>query len=223
MATKKQALIIGLGQFGTALARTLAKRGVEVIAVDSKYELVQAIADDVDEALCFDATDEQALAGVAPAQRDLCVSAIGPEARDASIIVTALLRQLGAPRVIARASDALLERLLPLVGAHEVINPDREFGERVANRLAYEHIVEELPLGDDLVVTEIRPPPLFVGRELQALALPRRQGVIVIAIRRIIDGRGRAFIPGASEVIRGDDILVVVARPADVRRLLEAT
>ena len=116
MATKKQALIIGLGQFGTALARTLAKRGVEVIAVDSKYELVQAIADDVDEALCFDATDEQALAGVAPAQRDLCVSAIGPEARDASIIVTALLRQLGAPT--AWEGDASpADVLAPLVRA----------------------------------------------------------------------------------------------------------
>jgi trk system potassium uptake protein len=220
---RKQAVIIGLGQFGSSLAQTLAARGVDVLAIDSRREPVQALTDVVAEALCFDATDEQRLMRVAPQRRDICVCAIGPEARDSAIIVTALLRQMGAKRIVSRAADPLMTRIITLVGAHEVINPERAFGERLANRLLYEAVLEEFPLGDDLVVTEIRPPSVIVGRKLQDLSLLERAGLNVVAVRRVIDGKGRALIPRGNEVIGGDDILVVVSAPGAVQRLLEVT
>ena len=221
MSRKQQALIIGLGQFGRALARTLASRGIEVIAVDVSELAVQMVADVVADCMVLDASVESALAQLEPARRDLCVCTIGSEARDAAIVVTALLRQMGAPRVVARANDDTTERILRLVGAHEVVNPERAFGERLATRLLYSDIIEEFPLGEDLVISEIRPPRMLLGRSLRELDLRRRSKISVVAIRRELDGRGRALIPTADDRILPEDILVVVAPRNAVQQLLE--
>lgn len=217
----KQALIIGLGQFGMALARTLSARGVDVLAVDVNPTLVQLASAFVDEAACFDAMDEEALARSAPQRRDLCVCAIGTEARDAAIIVTAQLKLMGAPRILARATDDITERILRLVGAHQTVNPEREIGERLANRIIYDGIVDEIPLGPDLVITELRPPKSIIGRTLMELGLPKRFNVTVVAIRRGEAGAGKVIMPDPKEPIRADDILVIVSRSEDIKRLAE--
>jgi len=214
-------LIIGLGQFGMALARRLGELGVEVLAIDRHEQLVQQASSFVTEAVCFDASDERSLARADPARRDLCVCAIGNEAREAAIIVTALLRQMGAPRIVARAPDDLTERILRLVGAHEIVNPERAFGERLANRLVWRNIVEELPLGNDLMITEVHPPPALVGRSLAQLRLLERFAVNVVALRTVAGGA--TIKPDPERPLAGDDILVLVSRPEAIRKLLEAT
>jgi trk system potassium uptake protein TrkA len=147
----RQAIVIGLGQFGMSVARALAERGVEVFAVDIREERVRLASAFSAEAACFDTTDTEALARTSPERRDVCLCAIGDEAREASIICTALLRQLGAPRVIARANDDLHARILGLVGAHHVINPEREFGERFASQIMHQGILAEMVLGGGAV------------------------------------------------------------------------
>lgn len=217
--THRQAIVIGLGQFGLALASSLTEKGVEVLAVDSREDRVRVAASFVTEAVSFDATDETALARTNPGRRDLCVCAIGNEAREASIIATALLRQMGARRVVARATDALHERILRLVGAHEVVNPEQAFGERYATRLMYATVLDEIELGEDLVITELRPPTSFLGRPLAALELPRRFGVTVIAVRQ--EGRETAEVPDPRRPLEESDLMVVVARRGAVAGLLE--
>lgn len=216
---KRQAIVIGLGQFGLALARSLTNKGVEVLGVDEREERVRVAAPLVAEAVMFDSTDEAALARTNPSRRDLCVCAIGNEAREASIITTALLRQMGARRVVGRATDPLHERILRLVGAHEVVNPEQAFGERYATRLMYETVLDEIDLGEDLVITELKPPAGFVGRDLASLELPRRFGVTVIAVRQ--RGRESADTPDPKRKLESEDLLVVVARRGAVARLLE--
>lgn len=217
----RQALVVGLGQFGMSLSRSLAAHGMDVLAVDLKEERVQAAAAFVSEAIAFDARDEHALRRLAPDRRDLCVCAIGDESRESSIIVTALLRQMGAPHVLARATDDTHERILTLVGAHEVLNPERAFGERLASRLAFRGIVDELPLGEDLVITELTVPASYVGRTLVDLALPRRFGVTVVAIRREEQARGHVVLPDPRAPLRAQDILVVVSAPGRAHELVE--
>ena len=215
----RQAIVVGLGQFGMALATSLAEKGVEVLACDQNEDLVRAVAPIVAEAICLDATDEAALARTNPDRRDLCVCAIGNEAREASIIATALLRQLGAKRLVARATDPLHERILRLIGAHDVINPEKAFGERFATRVLYTDVVDEILLGNDLVLTELHPPEAFVGRTLADLALPRRYEVTVVALRR--PDQDAVELPSATRRLEADDLLIVVARPGGVGRLLE--
>lgn len=219
---RRQAIVIGLGQFGMTLARALTEQRVEVIAVDVRREVVQLASAVVAQAVCLDATDEEALATLAPARRDLCVCAIGDDAREASILVTALLRQLGAPRIIARAADPLIERILGLVGAHEIVNPERAFGERYARKLAHAGLIDEIPLGDDLVVTELRPKRAMIGRSLADLGLPRRFGLTVLGVREERDGESSVALPDPQRPLRDEDVLLVVGRPGAAQRLQES-
>ena len=215
---KKQAMVIGLGNFGLSVARALEERDIEVLAVDVRDDRVRVAAGFAAEAACFDATSTEALARAAPDQREVCVCAIGDASKDASIICTALLRQMGAPRVIARADDDVHARILRLVGAHQVVNPQREFGERLASQIRHENIMGELPLGKDLFITEFRPPPSFVGHSLAELSLPARYGVTVVAIRRA--ERAGVLLPDAREPLRENDVLVVVSKEGAVAELL---
>ena len=216
---KRQALIIGLGQFGNAVARALTARGVEVLAVDIDEDRVRDAANFVTEAAQFDATDEAALARTSPERRDVCLCAIGDEAKEASIISTALLKQMGARRVIARSNDDLHARILTLVGADQVVNPEREFGDRFANQILYEEIRGEMPLGEGVLISEVSVPASFAGRTLEALDLPRHHGVTVVAIRR--QETGVIVIPGRESVLEPGDVMVVVAKDKAVAQMME--
>lgn len=214
-----QAMVIGLGQFGMSVAQTMADQDVEVLAVDMREDRVRAAAAFVVEAACFDATDTEALARTSPERRDVCLCTIGDEDKEASIICTALLRQFGAPRVISRANDDVHARILTLVGAHQVVNPQREFGERFASQILHRGIRGEMLLGEDLLLTEVEAPPAFSGRSLSELELPRRFGVTVVAVRHA--GRGAVFTPDPRQPLARGDVLVLVARPGAVARMMD--
>ena len=210
---QKQALVIGLGQFGSALARSLVSQNVEVVGVDTRMERVQAAAPYLTDVVCLNATDEAALAGLAPSRRDLCAVSLGENAREGSILVTALLRQMGAPKIISRATDDLHERVLRLVGAHEVVNPERAYGERLATRLAHQGVADIIPLGDGLSLTELIVPASFVGRSLIELTLPKRHGVTVVAIRmKDREGATHLLLPDPRRPLREDDVLLLVSQ-----------
>jgi trk/ktr system potassium uptake protein len=213
----KQALVVGLGRFGMSLARSLAERGVEVLAVDADPKRVEDAADVVAEAAVFDATDEDELGRAQPGARDLCVCAIGDESHEASILCTALLRQFGARRIVARASSKLHGRILKMVGAHEVVNPLEDFGERFADRFVYERLKGELPLGNDLVIAEVEAPSDFAGKTLAELRLPARFGVTVVATR--CAGASGVKLPTGEQKIQEKDTLVVVARREALSKL----
>ena len=213
----RQALVIGLGQFGMSVARALSDKGVEVLAIDTSEDRIDTAAHFVDKAIVLDASNESSLAQASPELRDICVCAIGENARESSIICTALLRQLGARRVVSRASDDLHARILTLVGAHEVVNPEREYGSRFATQILHHGIRGEMPLGGGLFITEAVLPPAFVGRTLSELQLPRRFGLTVVAIRH--DDGADVSLPNASATLGPRDVLVVVAKADAVARM----
>jgi len=203
---KSIAALVGLGQFGMSLARTLMEKNAEVLAVDTRKNLVEEASGFVTEALVMDATDESELARLEPGRRDAAVCAIGDDSREASIICTALLRQMGTPLVVARANDKMHQRILQLVGAHQIINPEQEFGKRFASRLLYRHVVVDTSLGDDLLLTEISVQPSMVGRTLIDLELPKRFGIMVVGIRRV--STNRIHQPSPAEPLREKDNLI---------------
>jgi trk system potassium uptake protein len=219
MIMAQQILIIGLGQFGMSLARTLSDIGAEVLAVDTRKSLVEEASAFVAEALVADAADETQLARLGPEKRDAVVCAIGDDSKESSIICTALLRQMGAPFVVSRANDKMHQRILQLVGAHQIINPEQEFGRRFANRLLYRHVIAATSIGDDLHLTEILIQPSMVGKNLIALALPKRFGIMVAAIRR--GTSGRLIQPSPDEPLQAGDNLVIVSTESAIPKLME--
>lgn len=200
-----------------SLAGTLSERGAEVLAADKRRTLVEEAAAFVTEAVTIDATDETELARLEPRQRDAAVCAIGDNSKESSIICTALLRQMGAPLVVARANDKMHQRILQLVGAHQVVNPEQEFGKRFANRLLYHDVIADTNLGDDLMLTEIRIRPAMVGKNLIELELPRRFGVIVVGIRRGYPPR--LIPPNPNKPLQTDDNLVIVSNDFAIVKL----
>lgn len=215
----QQVLIIGLGQFGMSLARTLSEKGTEVLAVDRRKDLVDEAAAFVTETVMIDATDEGELARLQPARRDCSVCAIGDDSKEASIICTALLRQMGSPWVIGRANNAMHRRILQLVGAHLVVNPEEEFGRRFANRLINRHVISDMPLSEDLHLTELTIPPSMVGKSLVELSLPKRFGIMVVAIRR--GAPSKVLQPSPHEPLAANDRLIIVSSEAAVPKLTE--
>lgn len=215
---QKQVIVIGLGHFGMSVARSLSRRGVEVLAIDQREDLVRIASGFATEAVSFDATDSDALARTSPERREVCICAIGEESREASIICTALLRQMGAKRVIARASDDLHERILKLVGADLVVNPEKEFGDSFASQVLHESIVGELRLGKGLIISEFEAPDLIAGHTLADLQLPRRFGITVVAIR---EEDQKVVVPDPSQPVRAGSRLIVISREGAVNRLMD--
>jgi trk system potassium uptake protein TrkA len=216
----QQILIVGLGQFGMSLARTLSEKGIEVLAVDINKNLVEEAAAFVTEALIVNAADETELASLEPGKRDAAVCAIGDDSKEASIICTALLRQMGSPLIIARANNKLHQRILQLVGAHQIINPEEEFGKRFANRLLYRNVIADTSLGEDLHLTEIRVQPSMVGKNLIELALPKRFGIMVAGIRRG-GAKDKILPPEPSDTLQADDNLIIVSSESAIPRLIK--
>jgi trk system potassium uptake protein TrkA len=202
-----------------SLARTLSEKGAEVLAVDVNKNLVEEAATFVTEAVVLDATDETELARLEPDKRDSAVCAIGDDSKEASIICTALLRQMGTPFIIARANDTMHQRILHLVGAHQVINPEQEFGKRFANRLLYRNIIADTNLGEDLHLTEICVQPSMIGKNLIDLALPKRFGVMVVGIRKGTEAK--ILQPSPGEPLHADDTLIIVSSESAIPRLIK--
>ena len=211
----KQMMIIGLGQFGMALAKALSDRGVEVLAVDTEQEKIDIAAEFVTHAVALDATDESALAKLMPAERDTVICAMGNSSKESAIICTALLRQMGCKHIVARASSATYRRILFMVGAHEVIIPEQDFGRRFATHLLYRNIIPENDSGYELSLTEIRLPSSMVGKTLVDLEMPKKYGIIVAAVRR----NGVLYKPDPKQVLSADDMLLIVSDDRAIDKL----
>ena len=215
----KQVLVVGLGQFGLGLVRSLSQADVEIIAVDSDKKQVEIASSWVSKAVCLDATDEEALAQLHPERRDVCICATGDQSKEVGIICTALFKQFGAKRIIARANDDLHSRILKLVGADEVVNPEWDFGERFAPRILSENVLGEMLLGSDLVISEIMATKRLWDRTLADLKLQTKYGITVIAVRD--RGTGQINNVGPDYKIAKGDIIVSAAKRGSVQKLLD--
>ncbi|MGI6680449.1 MAG: potassium channel family protein [Bdellovibrionota bacterium] len=210
---EKEILIIGLGHFGMGLAKSLSEKGAAVLAMDKKRFLVEEASEFATEAVVIDATDEAELLKFEPQKRDCVICAIGDESKESSIICTALLRQIGAPYIISRANDKTHERILKLVGAHQVINPEKEFGRRFAHRVLYRDIINDVNFDNDLHLTEIHVQESMIGKNLVELALPKKFGIVVAAIRK--GNSPKIFQPVATDKLcKGDKLIIVSSEEA---------
>ena len=213
----KQVAVIGLGRFGSSVARTLAGSGCEVLAVDVDEARVKAIADEVTDAVRANALDEEALRALGLRNFEVVVVAIGHEVQ-ASILTTVLLKEMGIPKIVAKAQDELHGRVLQKVGADIVVFPERDMGVRLAHTLISRNVIDEIQLSTDYSILEMAAPQAFLGRSLKDLELRQRFGLSVLAIRR----KDRIIVsPNADQVVDEGDILVALGQPDKLERLNE--
>jgi trk system potassium uptake protein TrkA len=213
----KQVAVIGLGRFGSSVARTLAESGCEVLAVDADEARVKAIADEVTDAVRANALEEEALRSLGLRNFEVVVVAIGHEV-EASILVTVLLKEMGIPKIVAKAQDELHGRVLQKVGADMVVFPERDMGVRVAHTLISRNVIDEIQLSTDYSILEMVVPHRFLGRNLKELELRQRFGLTILAIRR----EDRIIVsPDAEQTLEEGDILVALGQPDKLEGLNE--
>ncbi|MGI6706776.1 MAG: potassium channel family protein [Clostridia bacterium] len=211
----KQFAIIGLGRFGTSIARTLYTLGHDVLAIDSNDELVQEISDSVTHAVQADATDEHALKALGIRNFDVAVVAIGTSIQ-ASILATLNCKELGVKYVLAKAQNEVHAKILYKIGADKVVFPERDMGMRVAHNLVSSNILDYIELAPDYSLVEIEAMPQWEGKSLKELNMRVKYGVNVMAIKH---GNDINISPHGQDVIQPHDILVVIGSNEDIKRL----
>lgn len=212
-----QIVVIGLGRFGFNVARRLFEAGHEVLAVDVDAEIVQRIEEHSSRAVVLDARDKDRLAALGVAEFDVAVVSLG-ELIDVSTLVALHLKELGVKKLVTKAGSGDHAKLLRLIGVDEIIMPEQEAAQRLAERLTRANLIDQLPLGDDHSIEELAPPERFVGKTLRELELPRRYGIQVLGIRDALTGDVN-LNPGADFQVKESDALIVLGRNADMRRL----
>jgi trk system potassium uptake protein len=211
---KEQVIVVGLGRFGSAVAREIEALGHEVLAVDVNEAAVNDVAPDVTHAVQADASDEGALRALGAGDFSSAIVGIA-EATEASIFATMALQDLGV-RTIAKAGGPLHARILSKVGAERVVSPEQEAGTRVAHSFNIPGIIDYLAVAPRFGIARVVPPPAFVGRALKELDLVGRLQLTPIALRR----SDRVVVnPSRDEVIRQGDELILVGRDEGFVRL----
>lgn len=197
-------LVVGLGRFGSALAAELMNMGYEVLGVDTDDKVANAHREALTNVLIGDATDPEFLRQIDAASFERAVVAIGSHL-EASILTTSNLVDIGITSIWAKALTGPHGRILTRVGAHHVVFPEREMGERVAH-LVGGSMLDFLELDDAFAVAETSVPRSLVGQPLATCKARERFGVSVVAVRT---GRGTFAHPDPEHVFARGDVLVV--------------
>lgn len=216
--------VIGLGRFGRRLAILLSDAGAEVIAVDSERRAVEAVRDDVTLAVCLNSTDADALRSQGIDKVDVAIVGMG-EAFEDTVMTTVLLKQIGVPRVISRATSQIRGDILRQVGADDVVNPERESAHRWCNLLLAPAIVTQFELGEGYSLAQVVAAERFYGKTLRQLELRQKYNVNLVAIRRKEPEKGETeedhevviSLPMGDTIIKPGDMLLLVADDAAMR------
>ena len=216
-ANKQEFAIIGLGRFGSAVARALLARGHTVLGIDRSREVVQPLSDELSEALILDATDEDALRSVDITLYDAVVVAINDDFED-ELLATLTLKSLGVPRVLGVASDERQKTILLKIGADDVVMPEHDSGQRLGLLLSLPNLVERMALGKEHSIAEMRMPKGFADLTVEQVNFTVTYHVTLLAIKR----KGELIMPPGRDLrLYSDDLMVIVGQDDDVRRIAE--
>lgn len=212
----KSFLVIGLGRFGRHLCEKFISLHHEVMVADKDESAVTALMHDATSASICDCTDEEALRALGVQNFDVCFVCIGSDFAS-SLLITSLLKDLGARRVVAKASQDIHARLLLKNGADEVVYPERDIAERVAMRLSAVNVFDYIELTDAYSIYEIPVPRGWPGKTLRELDVRNRYHINILAVK--LDGDIRP-LPGAGYAFTGQEHILALAGKEDARRLL---
>lgn len=202
----KSFAVIGLGLFGSSVARQLCALGAEVLAIDTNSNLVQQVSGDVTTAAVADARDLEVLRALGVQECDCAVVAIGDDLA-VSVLATMNLKELGIPQIICKAHDETHRKVLEKLGADKVVIPEKEEAEKLARSLTSHNVLDFIELSNDYGIVEINTPKAWIGKSLKELDVRARLGVNIIAIER---NDKVSVSPRAEFELAKNDILVVL-------------
>ncbi|EJE7236382.1 TrkA family potassium uptake protein [Clostridium sporogenes] len=212
---RKQFVVIGLGRFGTSVAKTLYTLGNDVLAIDSSEDIVQSISDSVTHSVQIDATDENSLRALGIRNFDVAVITIGSDIQ-ASTMATLLVKEMGVKYIIAKANTEIHAKVLYKIGADRVVFPERDMGVRVAHNLVSTNILDYIELSPNYSIAEIVTPKQWHGKTLNELNIRANYGINVVALKR---GEEINVSPVAEDTIDSGDIIVAIGSEEDLTKV----
>ncbi|MCX5750084.1 MAG: TrkA family potassium uptake protein [Candidatus Saganbacteria bacterium] len=213
--SRKQYGILGLGRFGSKVARELYFKKQEVIVVDHDESKIQAIKDQVTHAFIGNIADEGALKESGIADCDVVIIAESSDI-EANIMAAQLCKMLGIKKVICKAQNTVHGKILEKLQVDQVVYPEQDAAIKLVNKLASQKILDYLELGEHIAIIGITPLESFIGKSLLDLNLRSRYNITVLAVRR---GGGTIINPTGETVIARGDILVVFGEEDALKRL----
>ncbi len=202
----KSILLIGLGRFGKHIAMKLYEMNHQIMAVDYNEERVNGVLSFVTSAQIGDSTNEEFLSSLGIRNFDACIVAIGDDFQS-SLETASLLKELGAKKVIARASRGVQEKFLLRNGADEVVYPEKQLASWTAIRCTSEHILDYIELDKDYSIFELSVPDMWNGRTILQLDIRKKYGINILGIRK--DGRLNMNVAADTVLSREKSILVL--------------
>lgn len=209
--------VIGLGSFGSNIAKTLYEKGNEVLAVDEDKEKIDEVKNFVSHAVHMNAADKENLQALGIKDMDVVIVSLGPE-MEASILTVLYLNEMGTKRIVAKALTEDHAKILESVGATETIYPEKDMAIKTALKLSCPNVLEYLPLISGFGIQEIAPPEKFIGKNLRELDLRNKYGIQVIAIKELIPEK-TTFVPKADFVLKDSDILVIMGKHKQLEKI----
>ena len=209
----KQVLIIGVGQFGIHIAKRMEELHCEVMAVDRDEERINEVLPYVTNAQIGDSTNEEFLRSLGVGNYDVCFVALG-SLFQSSLETTSLLKELGAKKVISRATNDVQMKFLLRNGADEVVYPEKHMALRIATKYASDSILDFIHLDNSYSIYELKVPKDWYNKTLSQIDIRRKFKINVLTIKR----GEEVFIPAPDTVIEADDIAFIIGELRDIQK-----
>lgn len=202
----KSYVVIGLGRFGSSLAKNLCQLGAEVLAMDVRGDLVQQIANDVTHAVVGDGQDKEVLRALGVRNFDCAIVAIGDNLA-ASVLTVMNLKELGVPYLVCKAHDETYGRVLEKLGVDRVVIPEMEQAQRLSRILHSHNVLDYIELSTDYGILEVPAPKSWIGKNLRELNVRAKLDINIIAVK---NGEKTSVSPSADYRICAGDVLAVL-------------
>lgn len=209
----KSALIIGMGQFGSHIAKRMNELHCEVMAIDINEEHINEILPFVTNAQIGDCTNEEFMKTLGIRNYDVCIVSIGGLFQT-SLEITSLLKEFGAVKVISRATNDVQMKFLLRNGADEVIYPEKQMAMRIATKYASDSILDFIQLDNDYSIYEMIIPKKWGGKSLMQLDIRKKYKINIIAVKH----HQHVSVPMPDTVMNEGDIVFVIGEVKDIQR-----
>lgn len=215
MKARKTYAIFGLGRYGMAVAKELAKTGMEVVAVDIEQKIVDDAAAYLPVCKCADVTDEEVISRLGISNIDTVIVCIASDL-EASVMAVTLCKEAGVHNVIAKCANEMQQKILLRVGADHVIFPEKESGIRLAKNLMSSGFIDMISLSKDVSMVEIDVRDEWLGKNLIELNLRKRYGINIVAIKK---GETVNVNINPEQVLEAESSLIIIANTAKLGKL----
>ena len=212
-----QFAVLGLGNFGSSLAVSLANKGHEVLVIDSNGDRIENIKNYVTSAIVYDVKTGEYLKDYISKEIQTVILNLG-DTIEANILAIYYLKEIEIKNIIVKAVSAVQADIYRKLGATQTIDPEKMAGEDLAERLSSPNLIEYIPLAPDYGIFEVAIPEKFIGKTIKEIGFRKKYHIQIIAIKDVLND-AISFLPNPDSRIQPDSVILFICRKEDFDKL----